>query len=137
MPIREFRMADYSSVMALWQDAGLELNPSDSFEGLQKKLERDPDLFLVVEEDGQILGALLAGYDGRRGWLYHMAIHPFGQGQGWGKRMMEELEARLRAKGCQKLNLLVEPSYSGAQDFFERLGYRRDELIFMEKWLGG
>jgi ribosomal protein S18 acetylase RimI-like enzyme len=64
-----------------------------------------------------------------------MAIHPFGQGQGWGKRMMEELEARLKAKGCQKLNLLVEPSYTGAQDFFERLGYRRDDLIFMEKWL--
>jgi ribosomal protein S18 acetylase RimI-like enzyme len=112
MPIREFCMADYTSVLALWQDAGLELNPSDSFEGLQKKLERDPDLFLVVEEDGQILGALLAGYDGRRGWLYHMAIHPFGQGQGWGKRMLEELEARLKAKGCQKLNLLIEPSYT-------------------------
>jgi ribosomal protein S18 acetylase RimI-like enzyme len=51
--------------------------------------------------------------------------------------MMEELEARLKAKGCQKLNLLVEPSYAGAQDFFERLGYRRDDLVFMEKWLGG
>ncbi len=135
MAIREFKLEDHSAVVALWQDSGLELNQSDSFEGIRKKLERDPDLFLVAEEDGQILAAIMAGFDGRRGWVYHMAVHPFGQGQGWGKRMLEELERRFKAKGCLKVNVLVEPSYGEVRAFFERLGYRHDDLIFMEKWL--
>jgi len=135
MAIREFRLEDYSAVISLWQDAGLELNRSDSFEGLKRKLERDADLFLVAEDDGQILAAIMAGFDGRRGWVYHMAVHPFGQGRGWGKKLLEELENRFRAKGCEKVNLLVEPSYLQVVAFFERLGYRRDDLIFMEKWL--
>lgn len=134
MAIREFKLEDYSRVIALWQQAGLELNRSDSFEGIQRKLERDPDLFLVVEEDGQLLAAVMAGYDGRRGWVYQMAVHPFGQGKGWGKRLVEELEARFRAKGCEKINLLVEPAYE-VRSFFSRLGYKLDDLLFMEKWL--
>ncbi len=135
MSIREYKLEDYSAVIALWQEAGLELNPSDSFEGLQMKLERDPDLFLVAEDDGQIMGALMAGFDGRRIWLYHLAVHPFGRRKGWGRKMVEALEARAREKGGIKINSLVEPGYISAKEFFERRGFKEDHLIFMEKWL--
>jgi ribosomal protein S18 acetylase RimI-like enzyme len=135
MQIREFRIEDFTAVIALWQDAGLELNRSDSFEGIRRKIERDPDLFLVSEEDGQILAAIMAGFDGRRGWVYHMAVHAYGQGRGWGALLLEELQQRLKAKGCEKINLLLEPSYTEVIAFFEKQNYRHNDLIFMEKWL--
>ena len=135
MQIREFKLEDFTAVISLWQDAGLELNRSDSFEGIERKLERDPDLFLVGEEDHQILAAIMAGFDGRRCWVYHMAVHPYGQGRGWGALLLEELEKRVKAKGCEKVNLLLEPSYTEVITFFERLEYRHNDLIFLEKWL--
>ena len=135
MQIREFKLEDFTAVISLWQDAGLELNRSDSFEGIRRKLEHDPDLFLVIEEDHQILGAIMAGFDGRRGWVYHMAVHPYGQGRGWGSMLLDELEKRFKAKGCEKINLLLEPSYTEVISFFERLEYKHNDLIFLEKWL--
>jgi ribosomal protein S18 acetylase RimI-like enzyme len=135
MQIREFKLEDFSAVISLWQDVGLELNRSDGFEGIRRKTLRDPDLFLVIEEGGQILAAIMAGFDGRRAWVYHMAVHPYGQGRGWGTLLLEELEKRVKAKGCEKINLLLEPSYTQVISFFEHQEYRRNSLIFLEKWL--
>lgn len=135
MQIRGFFMDDYEAVVALWQAAGLYLSRSDSREGVQAKLQRDPDLFLVAEEGEIVVGAVMGCYDGRRGWVNHLAVRPSHQGAGVGTLLMAELERRLRAKGCEKLNLLIEQSNAGVQGFYQALGYRRDELIFMEKWL--
>jgi len=135
MEVREFRMTDYDAVVALWQAAGLHLSPSDDRARILHKLERDPDLFLVGAEQGTLVAAVVGGYDGRRGWVYHLAVHPDHQGRGLGAALLAELEERLRRKGCHKLNLLVEPDNASVQRFYQRVGYRRDELIFMEKWL--
>jgi ribosomal protein S18 acetylase RimI-like enzyme len=133
--IRNFQMADYDTVIALWLEVGLQLSSSDSREGIQRKLERDADLFLVAEDENAIVGAIMGCYDGRRGWINHLGVSPVCQGQGIGGQLLQEVELRLKARGCEKINLLIEPTNAVVQSFYQRTGYKRDELIFMEKWL--
>ena len=135
MQIREFQMADYDAVIALWRAAGLQLSKSDDQVGILHKLERDSDLFLVGIERETLVGAVVGAYDGRRGWVYHLAIHPTCHGRGLGAALLAALEARLRRKGCRKVNLLIEPANADVLRFYERFNYQRAELIFMEKWL--
>jgi ribosomal protein S18 acetylase RimI-like enzyme len=135
MQIRNFQMADYDNVIALWLAAGLQLSRTDSREGIQRKLERDADLFLVAEDEGIIIGSIMGCYDGRRGWVNHLGILPTYQGKGIGGRLLQEVEQRLKARGCDKVNLLIEPDNAGVQDFYQKTGYEQRELIFMQKWL--
>jgi ribosomal protein S18 acetylase RimI-like enzyme len=135
MPVRNFQIEDYDAVVALWAQAGLILSLSDSREGIRRKLERDADLFLVAIDGESIVGAVMGCYDGRRGWINHIAVAPNYKGQGLGTQLVQEVERRLREKGCDKVNLLIEPTNAAVQEFYQRLGYQRDELIFMEKWL--
>ncbi len=136
MEIREFHISDYESVVALWDRAGLLASRSDERGEIEKKLNRDPDLFLIGIDSGAIVGVVIGGYDGRRGWVYHLAVEPKLHASGFGTLLLEELEVRLRTKGCIKVNLLIDPVNSGVKSFYERRGYAVDELIFMEKWLG-
>ncbi len=135
MEIRTFQLEDYDQVVALWAQAGLRLSPSDSREAIRHKLERDADLFLVAVEDTAIVGVVLGTYDGRRGWINHLAVAAPQQHQKLGTRLMQEVEYRLRQKGCAKVNLHILPTNAAVQPFYQRLGYQRDEMIFMEKWL--
>ncbi|WP_103107854.1 GNAT family acetyltransferase [Brevibacillus reuszeri] len=136
MQIHPFSLHQYAEVIDLWLRAGLQLSRSDTVEGLRQKLERDPELFLVATtEAGNIVGAVMGSYDGRRGWVNHLAVDPGYQGQDLGSRLMQELENRLAVLGCEKINLLIEPSNGGVQAFYGRLGFTADELIFMEKWI--
>lgn len=125
LTIRQFTMDDYDTVYALWGRAGegIHLRRSDKRSEILKKIQRDPDLFLVAEVDGQIVGAVMGGFDGRRGMVYHLAVdHPY-RGRGIGKRLMAELEARLKAKGCIKYYLLVTNENTEAQVFYQKLGW--------------
>jgi ribosomal protein S18 acetylase RimI-like enzyme len=135
MHIREFELSDYDAVVALWRAVGLVLSPSDDLDGLAHKLQRDGDLFLVGVEEHAVMAVVMGAYDGRRGFIYHLAVRPGNQGRGWGTALVTELERRLRRRGCAKVNLLIEPQNGTVQTFYERLGYRRDDLVFMEKWL--
>ena len=134
--VRRFAPADADAVLDLWRRVGLGLSRTDTPEALAGKLDRDPDLFLVATENGgAIVGAVMGAFDGRRGWIYHLAVDPADQRRGIGRLLLSKLEARLRAKGCAKVNLLIQPANRDVAGFYERLGYRADELIFMEKWL--
>lgn len=123
--IRPFTMEDYPAVYALWQEAGpgVRLRPSDSAPEVAKKLERDPDIFLVAEAEGRIVGVIMGAWDGRRGWLHHLAVAEAYRGQGIGVALVREVEERLRAKGCLKVNLLVRAENVAARRLYERLGY--------------
>src|SRR5512132_392277 len=108
--IREFRFpGDYQSVHALWSsiEKGIHIGRSDSLIEIEKKISRDPDLFLVAECQNKIIGSVIGGYDGRRGLIYHLAVNHEFRGQGIGARLMDEVEERLRAKGCLKSYLIV------------------------------
>lgn len=128
-------MRDYERVVALWRAAGLSLSLSDDVPGIEHRLQRDPDLFVVAESDGRVVGAVMGCYDGRRGWVNHLAVAPGQQRNGIGTMLMAELETRFRAVGCVKVNLLIAPENGGVQRFYDGIGYTRDDLIFMEKVL--
>jgi ribosomal protein S18 acetylase RimI-like enzyme len=108
--IREFQFpADYQSVHDLWSsiERGVHVGRSDTPIEIERKISRDPDLFLVAECQNKIIGSVIGGYDGRRGLIYHLAVSEKFRGQGIGSHLMDEVESRLRAKGCLKCYLLV------------------------------
>ncbi len=133
--LRGFEWPDYERVVELWRTTGLQLSVSDSREGLQRTLDVEPELFLVADAGGEVVGVLLGTFDGRRGWLHHLAVAPDWQRQGIGRLLVEEVERRLRDRGCAKVNLHIEPDNAAVAGFYDRLGYARHELLFMEKWL--
>ncbi len=138
--IREFNLADdYEAVLSLWRSAGpgVHVGTSDTGDEIAKKLERDPDLFLVAEDGGRIVGAVLGGFDGRRGMVYHLAVSLEHRGRGVGVALMNELESRLRAKGCYKYYLQVTPDNADVSAFYERLGWQHSPSIFMSKTIRG
>ena len=134
--IRQFRQPeDYPAVYALWQNAGpgIHLRRSDEPDEIARKLERDPDLFLLAELDGDVIGSVLGGFDGRRGMMYHLAVaNPFRQ-QGVASALVDELERRLRAKGCIRYYLLVTTDNASAIRFYERRGWERMDLYAYAK----
>ncbi|MEW6403290.1 MAG: GNAT family acetyltransferase [Chloroflexota bacterium] len=124
--IREFDFArDYDAALKLWgeMEKGVNVGPSDTPAEIQKKLERDPDLFLVAESDGCVIGTVIGGYDGRRGLIYHLAVKREFRANGLGSQLMTEVENRLRAKGCLKCYLIVLADNEDAMRFYERLGW--------------
>jgi ribosomal protein S18 acetylase RimI-like enzyme len=136
MHIRTFDYdADLEAVLGLWSDAGagIQLHRSDEPSEIRKKLQRDPDLFLVAETDGRIVGAVLGGFDGRRGMVYHLAVARRFRRKGIGARLMDALEGRLRAKGCLKYYLLVTPDNREAIALYQGLGWEIMDLLVMGK----
>ncbi len=134
--IREFRYEqDYQAVIDLWSHSGpgIHLRRSDEPEEILKKLERDPDLFLVAEYDDQIVGAVMGGYDGRRGMMYHLAVDQAYQRTGFARLLVAELEKRLRQKGCIKYYLLVTKENEGAMRFYDANGWERMDLYVYGK----
>ena len=125
--IREFRFpADYEKVLELWSgiEKGVHLGRSDTLSEIGKKVARDPDLFLVAESHGDIVGAVMGGFDGRRGLIYHLAAASPFRGQGIGSSLMEEVESRLRAKGCLKCYLLVTLDNTEVADYYMQRGWQ-------------
>jgi ribosomal protein S18 acetylase RimI-like enzyme len=125
MDIRQFRMDDYEDVVALWQRGGdgVHLRRSDARPEIAKKLQRDPDLFLLAEESGSLVGAVMGGFDGRRAMVYHLVTDPAWRQRGVATALMEELEARLRTKGCLKVYLLVLNENHEAQQYYLKRGW--------------
>jgi ribosomal protein S18 acetylase RimI-like enzyme len=90
---------------------------------------------LLAEENGHLVGSALAGWDGRRGWLYHVAVHRDERRRGIGRTLVAEVERRLRDLGCPKLNLIVWDDNTWAMQFWEALGYRREKTVEFAKEL--
>jgi ribosomal protein S18 acetylase RimI-like enzyme len=124
--LREFKYpGDYLAIRNLWENAGIgiQLRRSDDPEEIQKKLRHDPDLFLVAELRGKIIGSVIGGFDGRRGMVYHLAVDGEYQRQGIGEALMDELERRLKDKGCIRCYLMVTDENISAMHFYERRGW--------------
>src|SRR3989304_625574 len=100
MEIRTFDMDDYDRVVQLWRNRGIKLGPSDTREGIKNKLARDPDLFLVAESNGAILGVVVGTWDGRQGWIYNAAVDQAVQRRGGGRLLARGVGKRLRGKGA-------------------------------------
>ncbi len=133
--LREFTPEDYEAVYALWQNAGpgIGISRSDTREEIAKKLQRDPDLFLLATDAGKIIGTVIGGFDGRRGLVYHLAVESSHRARGIGKMLMGELERRLIAKGCLRCYLLVMDDAREVIDFYRRLGWETWGVTVMGK----
>lgn len=136
--VRQFEFdRDYRAVRQLWGQAGagIQLSVSDEPAEIKKKLARDPELFLVAEADGELVGAVLGGFDGRRGIIYHLAVARSYRHRGVAYGLMAELEDRLRAKGCLRYYLLVALENETAINFYEKIECEMMDLRVMGKWL--
>lgn len=125
--IREFEFpSDYEHVIKLWEsiERGVHLGRSDALIEIEKKISRDPDLFLVAEADGNVIGTVMGGFDGRRGLIYHLAVASAFRGLGIGSDLMKEVESRLRAKGCLKCYLMVTLDNVGVADYYAQHGWQ-------------
>jgi ribosomal protein S18 acetylase RimI-like enzyme len=133
--LREFTLEDYDRVSALWQGAGpgMGIGRSDTCEEIAKKLKRDPDLFLVAEEAGRILGTVIGGFDGRRGIIYHLAVAEDYRRRGIGRQLMQEVERRLIAKGCLRCYLLVKREGEDVIDFYREIGWEEMDIHILAK----
>lgn len=129
--IREFTRVDYQQVFRVWEASGLEMRTSDSMPELEKVLDRDLDLFLVAECDGTIVGAVLGAFDGRRGWVYHLGVEPAYQNSGIGTKLMVELLERYRAKGVNKVNLMVTADNLAVCEYYKRMGFILHDYVVM------
>jgi ribosomal protein S18 acetylase RimI-like enzyme len=130
--IRVFRFPeDYDQARQLWEamEKGVRFGRSDVPAEIEKKLARDPDLFLVAEKDHQIVGTVIGGFDGRRGLLYHLAVAGALRGQGIGSRLLAEVESRLRVKGCLKCYLMVTPDNDEAMRYYEQRGWHHMDYV--------
>ena len=123
MSIREFKILDYDQVVRLWKESGLVIRPGDDVEGVNLKLQRDPDLFLIFEEKNEIIGVVMGAWDGRRGWINHLAVKPNRQRRGIGTALVRELERRLVMKGARKVNAQIYQRNKRSIRFFKAAGY--------------
>jgi ribosomal protein S18 acetylase RimI-like enzyme len=135
--IRPFSFPDdYDAVYALWANAGdgIHLRISDEPNEIRKKLTRDPDLFLVAQAGDEIIGAVMGGFDGRRGMMYHLAVAEPYRRQGVAHRLVDVLEEKLRQKGCLRYYLLVTKENKEAIAFYRSRGWdAMDDLCAFAK----
>jgi ribosomal protein S18 acetylase RimI-like enzyme len=133
--IRPFAPADTEAVVALWRACGLTRPQNDPHKDIARKLRVNPEWFLVAERAGEIVGTVMAGYEGHRGWINYLGVSPALQRGGLGRRLMNEAEHRLRAAGCPKINLQVRPDNKVAIAFYERLGFAVEGAVSLGKRL--
>src|SRR6266545_4142916 len=108
MRIRPYEDTDEHAVIALWTEALPDTAPhNDPATAIRKKLAVERDLFLVAEVDGSVVGTVMGGYDGHRGWVYSVAVRPGHRLLGIGRSLIRYLEAALTGQGCLKVNLQV------------------------------
>jgi N-acetylglutamate synthase len=117
-------VADIPAALALWNGMpGISLFPSDSVEGITRYLERNPNLSVVAKSDGQLVGACMAGHDGRRGYLHHTAVVPGCRLRGIGRAMVEWCLKALTTEGLGRCHILVDADNAEGMKFWERLGW--------------
>ncbi|MFJ3384285.1 MULTISPECIES: GNAT family acetyltransferase [unclassified Curtobacterium] len=136
--IRTFTPADTEAVVALWESCGLVRPWNDPRRDIARKLTVQPELFLVAtdpDDDGAIVAAGMAGFDGHRGWVNYLAVRPDLQGSGLGRTFMTEFERLLTDLGCPKLNLQVRAGNERVIGFYESLGYADDHTVSLGKRL--
>ena len=133
--IREYRdTTDRDAVISLWRTVfGYETAHNDPTLAIEKKLAADDHLFFVAEHDGVLVGTAIAGYDGHRGWLYSIAVHPRARRTGLGSTLVRHAERALAALGCMKINLQLVATNASTADFYRSMGYSEEPRISMGK----
>ena len=135
MEIRPFAEADEEAVVRLWERCGLTRPWNDPRKDIARKLAVRRDLFLMGVVADEVIGSVMVGYDGHRGWINYLAVAPEHRRQGRGRALMAEAERLLLEMGCPKINLQVRGGNAEAQAFYRRIGYAVDDVISLGKRL--
>lgn len=136
MEIRRYEPSDFDDVKTLWEEAFPNDPPWNRAEtAIPAKLAFQPDLFLVALEGGAVIGSVMAGYDGHRGWLYSVAVRQACKRGGVGTALVREAERALHALGCEKINLQIRAANEAVVQFYRALGYAVEERISLGRRL--
>jgi ribosomal protein S18 acetylase RimI-like enzyme len=138
MKIRPYESGDEAAVIALWTECGLRRAWNDPKKDIARKLVTQPEWFLVGVDGAlgkELIASAMFGYDGHRGWVNYLAVSPACQRRGYARRLMACGEALLTAAGCPKLNLQLRTSNAEVLNFYQHIGYGRDDVVSLGKRL--
>ena len=135
MNIRRFEPQDEEQVIVLWKECNLVVPWNDPKKDIQRKLKVNPELFFVSVENDKIVGTIMGGYEGHRGWVNYLAVSPSHQRKGYGRQLMEAVEVKLRAMGCPKINLQGRETNLAVIEVYKAIGYNMDDVVSMGKRL--
>lgn len=135
---REFVIGDYDGAIALWMaEEGIEVCEGDSREEIAEYLKRNPGLSRVAEAGGKIVGAVLCGHDGRRAWIYHLAVAPGYRGKGIGKLLIDDCLRGVKQVGLKRAIILVAGDNPAGREFWLRHGWEEiDGALPMSREIG-
>jgi ribosomal protein S18 acetylase RimI-like enzyme len=133
--IVKYDSAYQQALIDLWRECNLVVPQNDPATDIQRKLDFQPKLFLIALLDAQLIGSVMAGYEGHRGWLNYLAISPKHQRQGYGEKLVNKAIEELRKMGCLKLNIQVRKSNISAIEFYKRIGFKEDNVVSLGKKL--
>ncbi len=135
MEIRIYKQDDFEDVVTLWERCDLLRPWNDPETDIERKQNNDPELFLVAEVGGEVVGTIMGGYDGHRGSAYYLGVHPDYRGRGIANALISRLEKKLIARGCPKLQLLVRDDNDAVIGMYEKLGYEIQNTVCIGKRL--
>jgi hypothetical protein len=135
MIVREATAHDDERIAALWEASGLSRPWNPPARDLALLRSSGHGVLLIGEQDGRIVGSVMVGHDGHRGWIYYLAVAPEARRSGLGRRLVAEAEAWCRLRGVPKLQLMIRRDNEAVRDVYERLGYEEQAVLVMGKWL--
>jgi ribosomal protein S18 acetylase RimI-like enzyme len=129
--------SDYEGAFRIWQSAGkgIHITFSDTIDEIEKLVKRSPGLFFVAEIDGKIVGTVMGGFDGRRGLIYHLAVHPDYQNKHIGTQLLKRVEEALASVGCTKVYLFIVPENINLAGYYKKMDYEQMDVIPFTKYL--
>ena len=135
MEIRSFEDDDGDAVVELWSRCGLLRPWNNPHKDIERKRRVQRNLFLIGTIEEKVVGSVMVGYDGHRGWINYLAVDPAHQRSGLGRALMDAAEQQLRRIGCPKINLQIRRDNLEAIAFYERIGYTEDVVVSFGKRL--
>ena len=133
--IRPFQTEDEDALVALWKMCELTVPWNNPHKDIARKLQVQPELFLVGILDSSLIATVMGGYEGHRGWINYLAVHPDFQEKGYGQEIMNSVETGLREMGCPKINLQIRTGNNKIASFYQKLGFTNDHVVSMGKRL--
>jgi len=135
--IKPIEDADIAEVIALWQRCGSARPWNDPAADIARARQEANATVLLGRDNGTLVASVLVGHDGHRGWVYYVTVDPDHRFKGYGRAIMTAAEDWLRARGIEKLQLMVRGDNAKVHAFYEQLGYYDQERVIFAKWLDG
>lgn len=135
MTIRRFQIEDMDSVIDLWDRTGLIYTQNPPREDIMFAIDSGHGDVLVMEEHGTLIGSVMVGHDGHRGWIYYLSVDPNQQNSGRGEKLVRAAEDWLKERGVRKLELQIRDTNTTVQEFYKKIGYDHEPVSIMARWL--